>query len=84
MAQQSSEPYAIHLLKRVLGTGSFDRDEVAAQLAVTPQTLHAYLAEEESMPLDRRLRLAALLIRKGQPFAASGFKLRRQVAAAMT
>jgi hypothetical protein len=70
------------LLRRVDGSGSFDREALASELVITEAALARYLDDATPIPLDRQLCIAQFIIEKVPAMAREGFKLRGQVAAA--
>ena len=62
---------------------AFTEELLARELIVHPQTIAAYRAGMELMPLDRQLCLALLMMTLPAKYARHGFLLRDQVRAAI-
>jgi hypothetical protein len=75
--------FPTRLLTKVVATGWFEKDEVAAALRVSVHMLDAYLSCETAIPTDRQLRLADFVVKKVQPLARMGYRLRGQASAAL-
>jgi len=82
MPENTKRSLAAELLGKVIATGCVDTSQVAARLATSTATLEAYLDGTTPIPLDRQLRLAALVIEKVPPLARAGYRLRGQATAA--
>lgn len=74
---------AAKLLRTLLDEAVFARDDLAAELVVSPSVLARFVAGTEAMPLDRQLYLAVLVIQKVPKHARRGHQLRGQVIAAI-
>jgi hypothetical protein len=66
----------------LLRDGAFTEEELAAAIVISTKTLERYRAGKLSVPLDRQLCLALVLIQL-PAYARLGFQLRGQVEAAM-
>ena len=71
------------LLRRLVGDGTFTRDELARELVSSPLDIDAFLSSSTEMPLPCQLSLADLVIARAPRLARSGHALRGQVLAAM-
>jgi hypothetical protein len=78
---QVKRTLAVRLLQRILNASHFDIGDVAAGLVVDERTVGRYLAGEITMPLDRQLCLARLVIENIPDLARSGRNLLSQVQA---
>jgi hypothetical protein len=74
---------AATLISRILAAGDATHEDIARELSVTGETLDAYLAGREPLPLDRQSGLALFVIANLPAFLAQGHRLRQQVAAAI-
>jgi hypothetical protein len=76
-------PRVIQLIERLLADGTFTEESLARELVLSPRALAGYRAGKSTMPLDRQLCFALLLIEKVPRAARLGHQLRGQVVAAM-
>jgi hypothetical protein len=75
---------AVLIIERLLRDQAFDVAALSRALVVRPQTLDAYRAGTEPVPLDRQLCLALVLIEHADAkLARIGHQLKGQVYAAM-
>lgn len=74
---------AVMLLRKLIATQSFERDDIVQALVVTDSTFGQYLSETLPIPLDRQLCLALFVIEKVPSLARAGHQLRGQVAATL-
>lgn len=73
----------MQLVERLLADGDFTEESLAQELVIPLRALARYRAGDGTMPLDRQLCLALLLIERVPKAARLGHQLRAQVVAAM-
>ncbi|MEO7086249.1 MAG: hypothetical protein ABI442_11100 [Gemmatimonadaceae bacterium] len=83
MTTRRSTGRAIELLRKVDGCGVFDRATLAREMVITPDDLESFLNDSATMPLDRQLCLAQLVIERVPALSRAGHRLKGQVSAAL-
>jgi hypothetical protein len=76
-------PAAVRLLTRVIATGEFTTEALAAELVIPVEMVDRFASNDVPMPLERQLALALFVIERVPSLARSGHQLKGQVAAAL-
>lgn len=71
------------LLVRIIGSGTFTTQQVAAELEVSDSQVESYASGQSAMPLNEQKCLAEFVINNSPRFASLGHALNAQVEAAV-